>query len=131
MKQTFCQALTAGLVIVLLAVGFAYQDPVPLILDLRDDLRLTEKQQREIKSVYLRQYRNRRLASAKVTIIDLELEDLIEQEGDLELIRKKLRERADLQANLRFTEIEMERKVNSLLSPEQLKRWQAMNPGGR
>jgi hypothetical protein len=118
--------LVAGLAVALLIAGFASAEPVPLILDMRDDLGLSARQQGEIKAAYLRQYRNRRLYSARLTIVDIELEDLMEQEGDLDQIKKKLLERAALQTNLKVTEIEMDRKVNSLLSPEQLKKWQTM-----
>ena len=133
MKRNSWRVFIVGFAMVVFwPVYRAYAEPVPLILDLREDLRLTDKQQSEIKAVYLHQYRNRRLFSAKITIADLELEELIEQEGDLEQIRKKLREKADLQTSLRFSEIEMERRVNSLLSPEQLKRWRAFqNPSMR
>lgn len=125
-RRNFPAALVAGLAVALLIAGFASAEPVPLILDMRDDLGLSARQQGEIKAAYLRQYRNRRLYSARLTIVDIELEDLMEQEGDLDQIKKKLLERAALQTNLKVTEIEMDRKVNSLLSPEQLKKWQTM-----
>lgn len=114
----------------LLAVSFstvAYADPVPLIIDVRDDLKLTDNQVSEISAIWKQQFRQRRLASARIILIDDELEDLTEKEADPAQIEKRLREKADIQTNLRVGEIATERKVNRLLSPEQLKRWRAIH----
>lgn len=123
MTRKDCKAFRLAFAGILLAAGLSYAEPVPLILDLKDDLKLTEKQQGEIKAIYTRLYKDRRLSTAKITIIDLELEELIEKEADLEQIRKKLNEKNELQINLRIREMETTRRVNRLLFPEQLQRW--------
>jgi len=63
--------------------------------------------------------------------MESELEDLTEKEADLEGIRRKLREISELRINLRIQDLEASRKINRVLSSEQLKRWRGIQAAAR
>ncbi len=67
-----------------------------------------------------------RVTRAKLTLIEVELTDLIKQEGDLEQIRKKLKDASDIQVALRMADIVGTRKIHKILSPDQLKKWREL-----
>jgi len=101
------------------------------IFDYKADLSLTDRQEREIKNVLTELNKRLRLDRARLTLLDSEVEELIIKEADLEQLRRKLREIADLQVNLRIADIEATRKINRTLSPEQLKRWRSIQEAAR
>jgi hypothetical protein len=101
------------------------------IFDFKSELNLSDKQEQDIKSILGDLNKNVRLGSAKLTILNSELEELIKNDGDLEQIRKRVKEAFDLQANLKFEDIAATRKINRVLSPEQLKRWRSIQDAAR
>lgn len=96
------------------------------IFDYKRDLNLTDKQEQEIRTILQNLNKDVRLSNARLVIIDSEFEDLMNKESDVDLIRKKLREAADIRIAMRIADIEASRKINRVLSPEQLKRWRAI-----
>lgn len=101
------------------------------IFDYKDDLRMTDKQEQDIRTILQNLNKDARLSNARLVIIDSELEDLLNKEGDLDLIRKKLRDAADIRIVMRITDLEATRKINRTLSPEQLKRWRGIQAAAR
>ena len=105
--------------------------PGQTIFDYKADLNLSDKQEEDIRALLADLNKEVRLGQAKLTILNSELEDLIKTEGDLEQIRKKVKEAFDLQANVKFADIAATRKINRVLSPEQLKRWRSIQEAAR
>ena len=101
------------------------------IFDYKGDLNMTDKQEQDIRTILQNLNKDARLSNARLVIIDSELEDLLNKEGDLDLIRKKLREAADIRIVMRIADIEATRRINRTLSPEQLKRWRAIQAAAR
>jgi NH3-dependent NAD+ synthetase len=96
------------------------------IFDYKKDLNLSDRQEQDIKNILEDLNKEIRVTRAKATLIDVEIGDLIKKEGDLEQIRKRLRELYDLEIALKMADIVAGRKINGTLSPEQLKRWKAI-----
>jgi len=96
------------------------------IFDYKKELNLSDRQEQDIKTVLEDLNKDVRVTRAKVTLIDVEVGDLIKKEADVEQIRKRLRELFDLQIALKMADIVATRKINGTLSPEQLKRWRAI-----
>ena len=111
----------------------AQAQPAPgqTIFDYKADLNLSDKQEQDIRTLLAELNKDVRLSNAKLTILNSELEDLIKNEGDMEQIRKKVKEAFDLQANVKFADIAATRKINRVLSPEQLKRWRSIQEAAR
>ena len=111
----------------------AQTQPAPgqTIFDYKAELNLSDKQEQDIRTILADLNKDVRLGSAKLTILNSELEDLIKADGDLEQIRKRVKEAFDLQANLKFDDISATRKINRILSPEQLKRWRGIQEAAR
>lgn len=51
------------------------------------------------------------------------IQDLIEKKGDMDAIKTKLQDSADLQVQLRLIDIETARRIDSILTPYQLGLW--------
>ena len=119
-----------SLSITLLAAGgpaYAQTAPQPAqaktIFDFKADLKLTDRQEKDIREVLADLNKEIQVSRAKLTILSYELEDLIKKEADLEQIKKNLKDQADLQANVRYADVVATRRVNKVLSPDQLTRW--------
>jgi hypothetical protein len=125
--------LTLGFLVVFLLVGeVAYPQTPPVkgivktIFDYKQELNLSDKQEQDIKTILTGLSQEVRVTRAKLTLIDVEATDLIKKDGDLELIRKKLKDAADIQVDLKMADIVATRKINQVLTPEQLKKWRSL-----
>ena len=105
--------------------------PGKTIFDYKADLSLSDKQEQDIRQILEELNRELRLGNARLTLLNADLEDLVKSDGDLEQIKKKLKEAYDMQANLRFSDISATRRINRVLSPEQLKRWRGIQAAAR
>lgn len=128
----------AGLAITLLVAGGpAYPQTAPqpaqgkTIFDFKADLKLTDKQEKDIREVLTDLNKELQVTRAKMTILSFELEDLLKKEANLEQIKKNLKDQADLQANLRYADVVATRGVNKVLTPDQLTRWKSIQATGR
>ena len=93
------------------------------IFDYKKELNLSDRQEQDIKTILGDLNKEVVVTRAKLTLLEVEVGDLIKNEGDLEQIRKKLKDAADIQVALRLADIAATRKINRTLSPDQLKRW--------
>ena len=99
------------------------------ILDFKDELKLNEEQVRSIKKIIDEfEVKNEGLFQ-KVSVLDKELKELLEKEGELGEIKKKVREIFSLRAEMVFNEIEAGRKIDKLLNEEQKERWKQIRRG--
>ena len=101
------------------------------IFDFKAELKLTDKQEKEIREILAELNRDLQLNRAKLTILSFELEDLTQKEGNLEQMKKNLKDQADLQSSMRYADIVATRRINKVLSSEQLKKWRSIQASAR
>jgi uncharacterized membrane protein len=99
---------------------------IKTIFDYKQELNLTDRQEQDIKTILTDLNKEVRITRAKLTLIEVEINDLIKQEGDLEQIRKKLKDAAEIQVALKMADIAGTRKIHKTLSPDQLKKWREL-----
>lgn len=120
--------------LVIFAAAAAYGQAVPVppgeraktIFDYKKELALSDAQERDIKTILENLNKEVVVTRAKLTLLEVEIGDLIKNEADLEQIRKKLREAADMQVMMKLADIAATRRIYHTLSAEQLKRWRAI-----
>ena len=128
--------IASGLLIGLLACPFAYSQTaspqtVKTIFDFKTDLSLTDTQEKQIKQILVDLNRELQLEKAKHTIASIELQDLVKKEADLEQIRKALDQEASLRASMSYADLAATRKINKVLSSEQLQKWRTIQDSVR
>ncbi len=137
MKQSIGMLVLIGMVVVgMIAVvpvfaQTADQPTKQTIFDYKDELKLTDKQEGEIRQILADLNREVQIAGAKLTILKYELEDLINQDDKLDQLKKNLQEEATLRANVRFADLVATRKINKVLSPDQLAKWRKVQDASR
>ncbi|MBI3268848.1 MAG: hypothetical protein HYZ53_07485 [Planctomycetes bacterium] len=141
-------ALSAGLVLAASMVVSAQQPPKAApaanpepaaepevtkttIFDYRTELTLTDQQEHDIRQILTDLGRLLRVNQAKLTIINADIEDLVQKEGDLKVVKAKLQEEANLRADTRYADIEASRRINLILTPDQLARWKTIQMKAR
>ena len=103
--------------------GAEQTKPTKTIFDFKAELKLADKQEKEIRQALADLNRELQLKRAKLTILSIELEDLVKKEGDLDQIKKNLMDQANLQASMRYDDFAASRKINKVLSADQLAKW--------
>ena len=94
-------------------------------------MNLTDQQEQEIRQILAELNREAQLAGAKLTVLKFELEDLIQKEDELELIRKNLNVDAELRASVKYADLAATRKINKVLSSKQLLKWRSVQEAAR
>jgi septal ring factor EnvC (AmiA/AmiB activator) len=134
MNQSLVKA-TVLVIAVFLMVGFGaafaqqaeespqQQTAVKTIFDYKAELNLTDDQVKKIREQLTALDKEVRVLRAKLIIANVDLQDLMEKEGDINEIKKKVKEAFDIQASIRIADIEASRKINGVLKTEQLKKW--------
>jgi len=116
-----------AVVLSLISIGHAQTTPatsnVKTIFDYKNELNLTDRQEQDIKTFLQDLNKEVVVTRAKLTLIEVEVGDLIKNDGDLEQIKRKLKDATDLQVSLKLADIVATRKINKTLSAEQLKKW--------
>jgi hypothetical protein len=93
------------------------------IFDYKSDLKLTDDQVKKIREHLGDLDKEVRVLRAKHTLIEVDLQGLMEKEGDMNEVKKKIKEAYDIQASIKIADVDTARKINAVLKPEQLKRW--------
>ncbi len=101
------------------------------LVDYKAELGLTDEQERELRQLIGDLRHEIEITAAKVTRLNVELQTLIDNEGELELIRTKLEEQAFLIASARYADLAATRKIKALLSPEQFTKWRSIQDNPR
>ena len=99
---------------------------VKTILDDKAELNLSEDQAKRISDYMNNLDKDYRVMKAKQQLVTVDLQNLLEKDGEFADIKKKIKESFDIQANMKISELETARNVNKVLSPEQLKKWRAI-----
>ncbi len=114
-------------VILLLALlmATAWAEPKSLV-DFRQELKLSDRQVEAITSTLQRFQEENVTLRFKLGVAERETASLVERRGDLAAIKANLKQASDLEYQMRLLDLETSRRVEEILSPEQLKRWQAI-----
>jgi Spy/CpxP family protein refolding chaperone len=100
------------------------------ILDFKQELKLTEDQVKSIKKIIDEFETKNRPLLEKLIALDKELKELLEKEGDLGEIKKRIKEIYNLRAEMVINEIEAGRKIDKILNKEQKEKWKQIRSGG-
>jgi len=118
-------ALAAIFLMIGFGTAFAQQQAQQgkTIFDYKSDLKLTDDQVKKMRELLGDLDKEVKVYRAKLTLIDVDLQNLMEKEGDMNDLRKKIKEAYDIQASIKIADIETARKINQVLKPDQLKKW--------
>lgn len=122
------RALTLALCLFLAGTLFAQPKTVApktkTLVDFRTEIGLSEEQVQtvnktlELFKTSLKTYQDKLLANEK------ELQILLAQKADLERVKTALRLSSDLLFQMQYLDVVTSRKVEAIMTPEQLKKWQ-------
>jgi DNA helicase IV len=120
----------------MLANGAAFsqttnQQVVKTIFDYKTELNLTDAQEKQIKQILTDLNHELQLENAKHTISSFALQDLIKKEANLDEIKKALDQEASLRASISYADIVATRKINKVLSSDQLQKWRTIQDAAR
>lgn len=101
------------------------------IFDYKAELKLTDRQEQQIRQLLTELSGELDLQRARITIATHELAESIKKEAPLEQIKKQLEHEAALRAALGYEDISASRRINAVLSPEQLKHWRDIQETSR
>ena len=100
------------------------------IFDYKAELKLTDEQEQQIRQILTDLARELQLQSARRTIVTHELGELLKKEADLAQIKKQLEQESALSASMTYEDIAASRRINAVLTPEQLKKWRGIQEAG-
>ena len=102
----------------------AQKKEVKTIFSYKTELGLTDKQVEDMKALVSKLQAT--LNEKGKALIDMrnDLGKMIQSKENLGIIRAQLRKISDLQVDVSYMDIETARKIESILSPVQLKKWQ-------
>ena len=126
------------LVGMMLIAGFApasaqdeQQQTVKTIFDYKTELRLTDDQVTKIREYLNDLGKEIRVMRAKLTLVDVDLQSMMEKDADMGAIKGKIKEAYDIQATIKMADVEAARNINNVLRPEQLKKWKEIQAEAR
>lgn len=143
MKKTLLVTLAAAVMLALAGTAAAAQevvDPggvqpqrrvVRTIFSYRQELGLTEAQEKEITDTLLDLQKQLIEKRARLGVAQIELRQLISDRAELPAIRAKLEEVSRLSVDITFTDVSASRKIEGVLSAEQLRKWRAIQAEAR
>lgn len=107
------------------------QRAVRTIFSYRQELGLTEAQEKEITDTLLDLQKELIDKRAKLGIAQIELRQMVADRAELPAIRAKLEEVSALSVDITFTDVSASRKIENALSEEQLRKWRAIQAEAR
>jgi len=139
MNQTFRKVMAVAVTVVFLSLWVndalsqeaRKAEAVKTIFDYRDELKLSDDQVKKIRENLSALDKEVRVLRAKLTLVEVDLENLLEKEGDMAQIKSKVKEVFDIQASIRIADIETSRKINAVMTPAQLKKWREIQAAAR
>jgi len=99
------------------------QANMKMIWDYKEQLELSDNQITGIKEAMHNFEQDILRLRSKLQTNELELQDLIQKKADLDNIKQKLNTSAAIQVDMRMDDIMTARKIDTILSPNQLNIW--------
>jgi Spy/CpxP family protein refolding chaperone len=113
------------------APAAAPTSPAKTIADYKKELGITDKQLQDIVAV-LNGFKSTVDTEQKQLLADeQDFQKLIASHADLATIKAKLQQIADLRVKVRLVDVETSRKIEGVLTPEQLNKWRAIQAKAR
>ena len=104
---------------------------VRTIFSYRQELGLTEAQEKQITDTLLALQKDLIEKRAKLGVAQIELRQLVSDRAELPAIKAKLEQVSALSVDISFTDISASRKIEQVLSAEQLRKWRAIQAEAR
>jgi len=101
------------------------------ILDFKQELKLTEKQVKEIEKLLQVYFKKEQEMLGKIREKETKLTEMLNSDGDIKEVKKLAREIYCLRGELRAEELETAKKIDGILNEEQRKRWKEIRLGRR
>ncbi|MBF0511292.1 MAG: hypothetical protein HQL13_03085 [Candidatus Omnitrophica bacterium] len=101
----------------------AQPQSVKTIFSYKTEIGLTDVQEKDLKALLYDEESLMKTNNGKLKILGKDLGDLIKNKDDMQIIRTKLQEIAKVQVDTSCFNIENARKVEKILTPEQLEKW--------
>jgi Spy/CpxP family protein refolding chaperone len=105
--------------------------PVKTMWDYQKDLGLTDSQIANIKQAVQDLEKTVRGQQERLKPLDTQLNEQIAKEASNEELRATLQQIAAVQIDIRLADVNTSRKINSILSAEQLKQWREIQKTAR
>ena len=99
------------------------------VLDFKEELNLTREQEERIKRVIEGFQKKERELTEKMRVLDGEIRKLLEENGDIKEIEKRLKELFQLRAQVVIEEIKAGREIDKVLNAEQREKWRKIRKG--
>lgn len=107
--------------------SFADKGPVKKdIFSFKQEIGLTDEQESKLKAVVYDLQQTLAPNQKKMDALNADFLRMIKDKADIKVIRKKLEEITKIQVDSTCIDIENSRKIEGVLSPEQLKKWNAI-----
>jgi len=101
------------------------------ILDFKEELKLNEKQVKEIERYLQGFFKKEQELSSKMREKEVRFKEMLNREGDIKEIKKLVREIHCLRGELIAEELETGKKIDGVLNEEQRKKWREIRLGRR
>ena len=99
------------------------QQEAKTIFTFKKEVGLTDVQEDKIKSMLFDIQQSSNVNKNKLNVLSNELNSMIKNKSAIASIRKKLEEISKIQIDLACIDIENGRKIESALTPDQLRKW--------
>lgn len=101
------------------------------IFSFKDQIGLSDKQVENIKALLADLQKNMMEKSKALNALRDQLSEMLQNKDAMKVIRSKLQQIADLQVEASYSDIEISRKVEDIMTPAQLKKWKDIQAKAR
>ena len=102
----------------------AQKQEVKTIFNYKSELGLTDKQSEDMKTLVSKLQTTLNEKGKEISELRQGLSQMIKNKDALSIIRPQLKKIADLQVDISYSDIETARKIEGVLTPAQMKKWQ-------
>ena len=102
----------------------AQKQEVKTIFNYKSELGLTDKQSEDMKTLVSKLQTTLNEKGKEISELRQGLSQMIKNKDSLSIIRPQLKKIADLQVDISYSDIETARKIEGVLTPAQMKKWQ-------
>jgi Spy/CpxP family protein refolding chaperone len=99
------------------------QDQVKTIFSFKDEIGITDDQEVKLKALLYDEQTFVDTNNNSLKTLGAELNDMIEKKEDMQAIKSKLEDIAKIQVEISYRNIDDSRKVEMILSPDQIAKW--------
>lgn len=99
--------------------------------DYQKELGLSDKQISDLKAAVTDLEKSVRSQQERLKPLDAQLNDQISKEASLDQVRVTLQQIAAIQIEIRLADVSTSRKINSILTADQLKKWRDIQRAAR